>query len=188
MRRTFSWKETISQVPCLNYLCWLITRTWLPWLLFFSKECMFIESLQPQATKSNFPNTRHKTFHRIGHSGASNTFVGKQNVWPQYTWYLLSDLSFFCTVLSLCVLFFLSRIKEGRGSHRTAGTLFSEVPWKCYTSKLWQQDTPWRKSALNLHKKTETKTACDTSYIPRKNCPTSNSHVEIHRTVLWDTT
>lgn len=155
---------------------------------FFCKECMFIESLQPQATKSNFPNTRHKTFHRIRHSGASNTFVGKQNVWPQYTWYLLSDLSFFCTVLSLCVLFFLSRIKEGRGSHRTAGTLFSEVPWKCYTSKLWQQDTPWRKSALNLHKKTETKTACDTSYIPRKNCPTSNSHVEIHRTVLWDTT
>lgn len=26
---------------------------------------------------------------------------------------------------------------------------------KCYTSKLWQRDTPWRERALHLHKKTE---------------------------------
>lgn len=89
-------------------------------VLFSLKGKMFTESLQHQATKINSPSTRHKIVHRMRHSGASNTSVANTACDHGILDTLLSDLNVFSTALSLCVLFFLSRIKEGRGSHRAA--------------------------------------------------------------------
>lgn len=149
---------------------------------------MFIESLRHQATKRNSPSTRHKIVHRKRHSGASNTSVANTACDHGILDTLLPDLNVCSTALSLCVRFFFSRIKESRGSHRTA--LCFQRYCENVTLLNWHQDTPWRKSTSNLHKKTETKVACDTFYIPRKIniVATFKGLVEMHRTELCTTT
>lgn len=150
-------------------------------VIFFSKGRMFIESNTKQQKVTPWvQNTKHftewGTVELLTHLRKTKRVTTIYLIFCCLTWA-------FSAQHWVCVVFFLSRIKEGRGSHRTALS-FQRCHENVTLTNCGNKTHPGERALRIFTRKTETKTACDSSYIARKIVQTFKSHVEMHKSVL----